>query len=150
MYLRDEVVNVKVGTRLVPFCKDCNSQEIETIQTCKKCGSHNITANWNDERSQRIEYKQEVRKIYKCDKCGKEFDGMKIDNFISYDCGEFCNYHISEDELEYDTDNKVYCLQKDLCAECKQHICDSLNIQLRQLTHSDNILSTLNNFIEGE
>ena len=150
MYLRYELIKKQVGTRLVPFCKDCNSQEIETIQTCKKCGSHNITADWCDERSQKHEYKEEIIKLYKCDKCGKEFDGKKIDNFISYSSGEFCNFHIPQEELDYDIDNKVYCLQKDLCAECKQKICDTLNSKLRQFTHNSTIQKQINNFIEGD
>ena len=37
MFLRKEVKRIKTGSyRQVSFCKDCDSDEIETIQTCKR------------------------------------------------------------------------------------------------------------------
>ena len=72
MYLGKSIEKVAGSVQLVPFCSDCNSQNIETIQTCKCCGSHNITTDWFDDRSRKQTYEDCNVYIYKCDGCGKE------------------------------------------------------------------------------
>lgn len=148
MFLRKEVKRVKTGSyKQVSFCKDCDSDEIETIQTCKKCGSHNIghpsfySMIDNDTRGLKPIYEDKEFYVYKCDKCGKEF-GKYIDllksNIISYAYGEFIYGAVEDSE-------KVIPLNEDLCEDCINKLIYKLNKQLDEVTEQENILNTLNN-----
>lgn len=147
MFLRKDIKKVKTGTVLVPFCKDCDSNEVETIQTCKKCGSHNITVDWQDDRSTKIEYAEKETYVYKCDCCGKEFDGFVIDDIISYnDYGEFVPYKSSFDD--YGGNGIHYNLNKDLCNKCKQIIVDKLNKEIECISKEEHVIETLDNILK--
>lgn len=148
MFLRKDIKKVKVGTVLVPFCKDCDSNEVETIQTCKRCGSHNITADWQDDRSTKIEYAEKETYVYKCDCCGKEFNGFVVDNIISYnDWGEFVPYKSTDD---YGDTGIHYNLDKDLCNECKQVIVDKLNKELDSISKKEHVMEILEEVISND
>ena len=147
MFLRNEIKQKQVGELLVPFCKDCNSQDIETIQICKKCGSHNITSDWTDKRSTRPEFKEYELHIYKCDKCGKEFDMLSSDKFIHFD-GEF--YPFKGNEEEYPEEVKNYTLDLDLCINCKEKLVSILNKKLNKFISKENVLSELDNLDNKE
>lgn len=148
MFVRKETKQVRNGTLVVPFCKDCNSQEIETIQTCKQCGSHNITSDWTDKRSQKIEYSGYETSIYKCDCCGKEYEGRKDDHIMSYVSGEFDPYKYSPDpDYPCIEDYTNYNLGVDLCKRCKQKFIDTLTAQLSFLTSESHIADLIDIFI---
>lgn len=148
MFLRKEVKRVKTGSyKQVSFCKDCDSDEIETIQTCKKCGSHNIghpsfySMIDNDTRGLKPIYEDKEFYVYKCDNCGKEFDGLQVPNIISFSYDEFVPYKVeTEDQYE----SEIYTLPKDLCDDCKKLLVSKLNKQLEEITNKDNVLNTLN------
>ena len=145
MFLRKEIKQIKTGTLLVPFCKDCGSQEIETIQTCKRCGSHNTTADWSDTRSQRPQFDEREYSIYKCDKCGKEYESKIDENIISYD-GEFNPFSCHEDEYGgYDFTN--YNIGYDLCDNCKEKVVNRLNAQLSRLISCSNVREIIEDFV---
>lgn len=139
MFLRKELKQDIKGTILVPFCKDCDSQDIEIIRTCKQCGSHNITEDWTDKRSQRVEVKEHEVSIYKCDICGKEFDGLNNDCYMSYAEGDFEKSNYSN---FYDSENVDYInyqLSKDLCPECKSKSHTRLTLKLVDFLRPENI-----------
>ena len=156
MFLREDVIKVKDGpAHLVHYCRDCKSTDVETIQTCKKCGSHNIANPYShilDDYSDAgiiQNYKYKTVKIYRCDLCGKEFDGLRVDNYLSYGDGEFnpCNSKNYID-AEYVTSFIDYQLQKDLCEDCKQTLKTFLNNRLLQFLSNDNIQDLINGYIE--
>ncbi|WP_304393428.1 hypothetical protein [uncultured Clostridium sp.] len=146
MFLRKDIKQIQKGTLLVPFCKSCNSQNIETIQVCKDCGSHNVTSDWTDKRSQRLEFAELEVSIYKCDKCGKEYESRIDDNTISYD-GEFNPYSCHDDDYgNYGYTN--YNLSVDLCKDCKQKIVDKLNAKISKITSDSYIRELTESFME--
>lgn len=150
MFLRKDIVKVKTGNIVVPFCKDCNSQEIETIQICKKCGSHNITADWMDDRSIKQEYAEKEVHIYKCDCCGKEFDGFKTDKFISYSEGEFiCGKYDYNEDYDYEYPEN-WNLEDDLCNNCKQKLVDELNYEVSKIINIKHIDETYKRILKGD
>lgn len=156
MFIRKEEVEIPIGTKiLVPYCRECRSVEVETIKTCKKCGSHNVATpfvhNYEDYREGigvQQETKKETRHIYKCDICGKEFDGMKTDNYVSYADGEFerCNYKQFSDWETTEYTN--YSLPKDLCEECKKKLATHLRVKLIDFTRERNINEIIKEYIE--
>lgn len=143
MFLEKRLEKQKVGVRLVPFCIDCESQDIETIQTCKKCGSHNIKADWLDERSQKTEYEDVEVYIYKCDRCGKEFNGFNTSNIISYCDGEFVPYKVDDAEQEVSLD-------KDLCRDCMEVVVSELHKELYNLISTEHILNVAEKIYKEE
>ena len=146
MFLRKNTKKIKTGTQVVPFCNVCNSQNIETIQVCKECGSHNIKVDWMDDRSAKSVYAEKETYVYKCDCCGKEFDGFVIDNIISYNnCGEFVPYKSSDD---YGNCGTHYDLNKDLCNDCKQKIVDKLNKELDNVAKREHVLEILEELLK--
>lgn len=152
MFIERKTKTFETGTRLVPFCKECNSQNIETIQTCKDCGSHQITSDWTDIRSQRVEMEKREVLIYKCDKCGKEFEfcnRYNNSNIISYGDGEFCPFERSNDDDYYVGSDLVnYNLGIDLCNECKEEFVNKLNARLSKLVSESNINNLKELFME--
>lgn len=138
MFLKKEIKKYSTGIQLVPFCEDCESQDIETIQTCRKCGSHNIKSDWFDERSQKPKYEEKEVYIYKCDRCGKEFDGFETSNVISYCDGEFVPYKVDDAEQEVSLD-------KDLCRDCMEVVVSELHKELYNLISTEHILNVAEN-----
>ena len=147
MFLRKEVKRIKTGSyTLIPFCKDCDSEDIEIIKTCKHCGSHNIGNPTtfdllsDDKKGVKPVYEDKNYYVYKCDKCGKEF-GKYIDllksNIISYAYGEFIYGAVEDSE-------KVIPLNEDLCEDCINKLISKLNKQLNEVTEQENVLNTLN------
>lgn len=149
MFIERKIKSFATGTKIVPFCKECNSQNIETIQTCKNCGSHNITADWYDERSQRLEFAEVEVSIYKCDKCGKEYESKIDDNIISYD-GEFNPFGCSQSDEYCINDYMNYNLCVDLCKECKQKIVNMLNAKISRITSDSYVRELTKLFMEGK
>lgn len=148
MFLRKDKKKIEKGTQLVPFCNSCNSQDIKTIQYCKKCGSHDIKSDWTDDRSSKKVYTEVETYVYKCDCCGKEFDGFKVDNIISYnDYGEFVPYKATDD---YGDCGTHYDLNKDLCIECKHKITDKLNKEIGNISKREHVLEILEEVITNE
>lgn len=122
--------------QLVPFCKDCDSQEIETIQTCKKCGSHNIGHGGileDDPRGEKRIIEEKEEPFYKCDYCGKEFNGFKTPNAISYVEGDF-EIGSFPNETEY-----IYTFQKDICSDCLKKVKDKMQKDLTSLLNVYNL-----------
>lgn len=145
MFLRKDIKKVKTGNQIVPFCNDCNSQDIETIQVCRKCGSHNTKVDWTDDRSAKSIYEDKEIHVYRCDRCGKEFDGFKTDNFITYtDCGEFVPY---KPEYDYGASGTNYSLDIDLCKECKKLIVDRLNKELDEVAKREHVMEIVEEVI---
>ena len=138
LFLKKEIKKYSTGIQLVPFCEDCESQDIETIQTCRKCGSHNIKSDWFDERSQKPKYEEKEVYIYKCDRCGKEFDGFETSNVISYCDGEFVPYKVDDAEQEVSLD-------KDLCRDCMEVVVSELHKELYNLISTEHILNVAEN-----
>ena len=143
MFLRKEEKKVyDRAYRLVSYCKDCDSKNIEIIHICKDCGSknikipsYNILENDNDEKAKVRDYTIKEFYIYKCDKCGKEFNGLtECNKFISEVYGEFIPY---KDE-EYGGDN-IYEVKEDLCNDCLQKICDRLNKELEGICSKEHV-----------
>ena len=154
MYIRDEQIKKQVGSKLVPYCADCECVEVETIQTCKHCGSHNIKfPNINDDNMNLgivPEYHTYTAKIYKCDKCGDEFDGKKIDKYISWCDGEFESFKVSEEQMEFDGDSLLYYLDYDLCAKCKQEIVNKLRLKLLDFINPGTIKKQVKGYVKGD
>ena len=148
MFLNKEIKHRIKGTILVPFCKDCSSQDIRYV--CNKCGSHNITTDWTDKRSQRQEVEEYEVSIYKCDLCGKEFDGLKVDNYISYADGGFepCNYNNFTDAENIHFTN--YQLPQDLCSDCKDKLGTYLTLKLIAFTSTENVNKLITEFINAK
>ena len=149
MFLRKDIKKVETGKVLVPFCKNCNSQNIKTIRICKDCGSHNVTSDWMDERSTKTEYAEKEIYVFKCDCCNKEFNGFTIDKFISYnECGEFVPFRATDDH-----GNDVgtsFDLEMDLCEECKLVIVDKLNRELDNISRKEHVSSILEEVITNK
>ncbi len=151
MFLRKETVKEPTGTQIiVPYCRECKSMEVETIQTCTQCGSHDIATPhfhklWEDYNGVGIkqEFKDVTKFIYKCDKCNKEFDSRESDNYISYHEGDFETFRLSDDECDFG-DNMIYYLDVDLCKECKSVVVNKLRLKLADLINS----STIKNFVK--
>lgn len=155
MYLRKETVKEPTGTQiLVPYCRECNSIEVKTIQTCTTCGSHNIASPFSHKMGEdynnvgiRQEFREVTKFIYKCDKCGKEFDGRESDKYISYHEGDFETFKLSSDEYDYG-DNMIYHLDEDLCKECKEKIVNKLRLKLADLINQSTVKKQVKQFIE--
>lgn len=165
MFLEERTIKEKEGPQiLVSYCRNCKSTEVETIQTCKKCGSHNIANpfshtldDYSDGVGIKQNYKEKKVEIYKCDLCGKEFDGLKIDNYVSYieGCFESSNYkNFQNDEYNQhwdDTDDvQNYQLPMDLCKDCKEKVKQYLNRELLNFIHPYNIKETISKYLIGE
>ena len=156
MFLRKEINNEPTGVKyVVPYCKDCHSQDIEIIKTCKHCGSHNISTGYNIlsddvKYCTKEEYKEVTKYIYKCDNCGKEFDGSNIDNYLSYADGAFeqCNYNRFEDSDYIDYTN--YQLNVDLCQECKKQLQTHLQVKLIDFVRPEHINELINEYLEKD
>lgn len=137
MFLRKENKKVKMPfVRAVPFCENCSSQNIETIQTCKDCGSHNISHDLFDSRSNKQEYETKEINIHICDICGKEFEQKQSNQCISYVYGEFC-------KGEYDDPDKVYHISEDLCDECLDIKIQKLNNEIIKITEDSNVFKII-------
>lgn len=143
MYKGVEKKQIEVGNLCVPFCKDCNSQNI--VQVCKDCGSHNVSTDFLDDRSNKPNIKEYTAHIYICDKCGKEFDGLKVDGNISYCDGEFMPYKMGDEYGE----PLVYSVPKDLCEDCKQKLTDKLNLKLEKIYNVYSVKQDIEKFMEG-
>lgn len=151
MFLREEKREFKQGnTYVVPFCEDCDSQDIEVVRVCKNCGSHNITIptilGKDDPRSHRQDTFERNVCIYQCDSCGKEYDGDGKSSVISYD-GEFL---VGKYEDEY-CDIKQYYFEEDLCYDCLKKLCNELNKEMDIIntkTHIDEVLEDIKNDIK--
>ena len=143
MFLRNEIKPKSEGYTLKHYCEECGSTDIRFV--CNRCGSNRIEfPSINDdsrycpgyvENFKNVEYK-----IYKCDKCGKEFSTTVKDdlNYISLDDGTFRPGLYNEC---YNT----YHLKKDLCYECLCNLTDNLNKQLDKIYEEGNVLRTLEN-----
>ena len=159
MFLRDDIKKVKTDTKLVPYCRDCKSKRIKTIQFCLDCVSYNIANpmdiykyddTYEEEFGKIDNFKEEKAKIYKCDLCGNEFDGLEIDNYISYADGMFsnCNYKNFSD---YDSVNYInYKLPIDLCFKCKNKMTTRLMNKFIDFTRENNIQNLIKEFIEKD
>lgn len=157
MFLRKEIVKVPTGPKtLIHYCRDCECIEIETIQTCKNCGGHNIAnpfyhtlEDYRNDVGVIQETEEVTRRIYKCDLCGKEFDGFKTDSYFSYADGSFetCNYNNFSDAENVDFIN--YRLEQDLCSECKSKIRTHLAVKLIDFTREKNINNIINEYIKS-
>ena len=150
MYLGKSIEKVAGSVQLVPFCSDCNSQDIETIQTCKCCGSHNITTDWFDDRSQKQTYEDCNVYKYKCDGCGKEFSvklksniSRQNTNKISFVDGEFIPYSCEDSSFEY-------IVPGDYCNNCLETLVRKLNFEVSRLTTSSHIQSTMDKLFPKE
>jgi hypothetical protein len=142
MFIGKELRSVKTGKQiLVPFCNECNSQNIETIQVCRNCGSHNIKVDWQDDRSIKDEYEDRCAYIYKCDSCGEEYDGLQHANVISYSTGEFIS-----GESEYS--EKKYSMKRDLCPKCTKMLINTLNARIEEIIDEDNVMNIADNITD--
>lgn len=146
MFLRKEKRKYKSGNyRMIPFCRDCDSIEVETVQTCKHCGSHNIGyPSFDDMISEDKRGMLEIEKekdvyIYKCDICGNEFDGIKIPSMVSYEDGEFM---VGKFNNEYGTVTE-YGLDKDLCNECLTKLTSKLNSEIDNIVNKEHVIQVL-------
>lgn len=144
MFIEKRIKKIKGNVQVVPFCQDCDSQDIETVRTCKKCGSYNITVDWMDERSAKQLYNEKEVYVYKCDRCGKEFEGQEVLNTISYCDGEFKPY-----KSEFNEGFKCinYHIGRDLCEDCKQIVTDILNTELLHTLQEDHIETIIKAFV---
>lgn len=147
MYLRKETRLVKTGSvQLVPYCDDCNSQDIKTIQICNKCGSQNIKVNDlfdTDERGIKYEVAEKDFYIYKCDNCGKEFEGLKESERIAFVANSF-------DIGNYSDAFRTVNLSQTLCNDCKKILKDILNKSFNNLLDDDYILNLIQNDLPKE
>ena len=165
MFLEERTVKQPTGVqRLVAYCRDCKGTEVETIQTCTKCGSHNIANpfvhtldDYNDGIGVVRDYEEKKVKIYKCDLCGKEFDGLKVDNYISYIEGSFENSNSNNfmdeefpDVWDNSDDVQNYQLPMDLCRDCKEKVKQHLNRELLNFIHPNNIKEQINQYLNKE
>ena len=144
MFLRKEIKEFNTGhIYLVPFCKDCDSQDIETIRICKKCGSHNVETpsiyENDDKRGHKKATEEREVYIYKCDKCGKEFNGKEVQSDITYDCGEFL---VGKHEDIY-CNSQIYTFKEDLCYDCLKKITIKLNKELDDINTMEHITKIL-------
>lgn len=151
MFLRNVTVKKPTGTKiLVHYCRDCNSTDVEIVQTCKKCGSHNIASPFSHkiEDYNGVGVKQEMKDItmhfYQCDVCGKEFDGLEDSKYIHYDSEFYPGKGYTEDY----NDVVNFDLELDLCNACRQKLVFDLNKDLQNITTKDYILDKLKNMKE--
>ena len=120
--------------QIVSFCNDCSSQEIETIQTCKKCGSHNIehgSAYGDDPRGYKKIIVERQEPFYKCDYCGKEFNGFDTPKSISFVDGTF---EIGSFPSET---NFIFTVEKDICKDCLEKVRQKLEKDLLGMLNKD-------------
>lgn len=142
MFTGNKIKRFEKGiVQAVPFCKNCNSQNIEIVKTCKDCGSHNISMDIFDDRARKVEYIKKEIPVYKCDKCGKEFDGLETGNIITYIDGIFKPFKC-EDESSL-----MYTLQYDLCEDCKKELVYELNKIISRITFTDNIQKEIEKYL---
>ena len=131
MFLENRTVKYDTHRiQIVPFCKDCSSQEIETIQTCKKCGSHNIeqgSVYGDDPRGQKKIIEEKEEPFYKCDYCGKVFNGFKTPKTISFVDGSF-----EIGSYSNETDH-ILSVEKDICMDCLEKVQRKLTLKLLSL-----------------
>lgn len=144
MFLRKEEKEIETGSvYIVPYCKYCDSQNIETKYICKDCGSNDIKVpTLFDDDKKAIKHRTEKKTvyIYKCDNCGDEFNAFtESQTEISYLYGEFVPY-------KDDEDGKTYSLGRDLCNNCIKEIVDKLNKELDDITDKEHV----NKVIKGE
>lgn len=141
MFIKQNEIPDQTHIISVPFCKDCNSQNIEIVKTCKECGSHNISSDIFDKRSKKLGGNYIDVNVYKCDKCGKEFnlDEDEFCNIISICDGEFLPYNTCSE-----LDKKVE-LKEDLCRECRDKLVEQLNKDFDNLTETTYIEKVLKN-----
>ena len=148
MFVRKETKQVKTMERkIVPYCKDCDSYNIETIRVCKDCGSHNVALpegildiTGDDTRGIVPVFKTETHFIYTCDLCGKEFDESQSSSVICYDEGQFKHYMI--------TDSSIFSLSKDICSDCLNKIIYRLNNDIKNITCKSYIEQIINDIKE--
>lgn len=143
MYLREDLTKVQSGYTLRHYCSDCGSTNIRMV--CDKCGSHNIKypAIFGDNEKEcpgyLPNYVEKKNKVYKCDKCEKEFVRNYLkDNTISFDDGEFRVGDYRED------DSGKWIFQKDYCDDCLQKLATELNKQIDNLCNFDYMVELLN------
>lgn len=152
MFLRKETRVRETGSyTMIPYCKDCSSEDVEIIKTCRKCGSQNIghpTFNdlmSDDRRGMKPNTMEYEVSVYKCDNCGNEFDGLRTPNTISFsEYGEFFAGVGEEDVC------KIFHLEHDYCRDCTNNIIDKLNWQINQLATQENIEETISKLFTKE
>lgn len=160
MYLGKQKREINTGMkRLVNFCKDCGSQNIEVVYTCKDCGSHNIGKplenvldGLNDNRSIKYDTKFVNVYFYKCDNCGKSFQ------FISGEDNPRPNSIYFEDGLFYEgstnnDDALDITLSGDICHDCITEIVDKLNSEIDNIVskkHIDGVINDLKKLDNSE
>lgn len=137
---------------IVPFCKDCGSQQIKVTYTCEDCKSHNIKIpsiidDIDDERAYRKETKEIEVYMYKCDMCGKNYEYNKElkPNTISF----FDNcFHLGYITSDYN-DNFTYTFKEDICEECLNKIINKLNDDINKI-FKDNYINKIKDNIQSE
>lgn len=157
MFLRNDTVKEPTGSKyIIPYCRDCNSYDVEIIHTCKSCGSNNIATplihNLDDYQNNigtKQEFKDVTRHIYQCDICGNEFDGLKVDGYMSYADGSFESSNYAGFADADTTDYTNYQLNKDLCLDCKKKLQTYLSLKLIGFTSSSNVNKLIDEYIEN-
>lgn len=133
--------------QLISYCKDCDSQDIETIQTCKKCGSHNIGSGNildDDPRGYKKITEEREEPFYKCDYCGKEFNGFETPTLILYESGEF---YLGYEQGDADY---IYRPKGDMCNDCLTKIKNKLNKDILEVTNTYRIEKVINDLKEED
>lgn len=153
MFLRNDKEKVKTGRyELVQFCADCGSENIRLV--CNKCGSHNIKHPAfadlisDDKRGMHEIIEEREVHIYKCDKCEKEFDGLKVPKMISLANGEFMIGKAEDDYGNY-ADHE-YSIEEDLCMDCMKQLVNELNKELDLVAEKDNVNYVKEKLLRGE
>ena len=120
MFLRNGEKEICTNSyTIVPYCKDCGSQNIKITYECQDCKGNNVgNPSYFDileEKGIKKNYKKEIVHIYSCDKCKKEFETLsQPTKVISYVYGEFN-------------------LDEDLCDDCLKEIIDKLNQKVEEI-----------------
>lgn len=142
MYLRKETKTIETGQYTkIPFCKDCNSEDIEIIKTCKHCESHNISypSSYNMVSEDKPGLKPCTIDIdiyiFKCDNCGKEFEKELSPSVISFTD--------SFESVDYGDDYISFTLNNDYCKECMETLLGDLNNQINNVLNQNNIDNTV-------
>ena len=139
MFLRNEEKEICTNSyTIVPYCKDCGSQNIKITYECQDCKSNNVgNPSYFDileEKGIKKDYKKEIVHIYNCDKCKKEFETLsQPTRIISYVYGEFVPY----EDNEYAEGSYKYNLDEDLCDDCLKEIIDKLNQKVEEICKKD-------------